>query len=102
MRQGSASGALDTGLAIGLENPVNLRGSLDQLPEEGSRAPERSTTSANRIGASRAGAVDAQPERTCLIGGQGACAARRERRLVVYRRRALGGTDGRRFDRQVG
>src|SRR5260370_13096425 len=49
-----------------IDNPVNLRGSLDALPQEGSCAPETSASFVVRVRASRARAVGAQPQRTGL------------------------------------
>src|SRR5438128_9478438 len=87
-----ASGSLDTGLAMVIDNPVNLRGSLDALPQEGSRATERSTSSVEQLRAPGAGAVGAQPQCTGVVGGQSACAAGSERRCDIYRSRAVGRT----------
>ena len=85
-----------------IDNPVNLRGSFDALPQEGSRAPEKSASFVVRVRASRARAVGAQPQRTGLIGGKSACAACGQRRQFIYGSRAVGGTSGGRFDRPVG
>src|SRR5262249_52977051 len=98
----ATSGSLDTGLAIVMDNPVNLRGSLEALPEEGSRAPERSPSSVDQIRASRARAVGAQPQRTGSIRGAGAWVARGERRMFIHRSRTGGRAIGGRFDCQVG
>src|SRR5713101_8237696 len=87
---------------IVIDNPVNLRGSLDALPEEGSCAPEKSASSVVHVRASRARAVGAQPQRTGLIGGKSACIAGGQRRLFIYRSRAVGRTSGGRFDRAMG
>src|SRR6266496_450476 len=62
-----------------IDNPVNLRGSLDALPEEGSCAPERSASSVEQFGAPCARAIGAQPQRASLIGSQSACTAGGER-----------------------
>src|SRR5438874_11996708 len=45
-----SSGSLDTGVAMVIDNPVNLRGSLDALPQEGSCewTPERSASSVDQ------------------------------------------------------
>ena len=75
---------------MGLDNPVNLRGSLDALPQEGSHAPERSTSSAEQLRAPCAGAVSAQPQRTGLVGGARTRFARGQRRLHIHRSRTVG------------
>src|SRR2546428_231267 len=77
---------------MAIDNPVNLRGSLDALPQEGSCewTPERSASSVDRFRAPLSGAVGAQPQRTGVVGGKSACPARGERGLLIYR----GGTTG--------
>src|SRR5438128_7495165 len=87
-----------------IKNPVNLRGSLNALPEEGSCewTPERSASCVDQLRAAGSGAVGAQPERTGLVGGKSACAARGERRLLIYRSGTIGRTGRGRFDRAVG
>src|SRR5438046_1114114 len=72
------------------------------LPEEGSCATERSASSIEQLRAPCAGAVSAQPQCTGLVGGQSACAAGRERRVLIYRSRTCGGTVCRRFNRGLG
>src|SRR5438445_1708447 len=96
-----ASGSLDTGLAMRIKNPVNLRGSLNALPEEGSCewTPERSASCVDQLRAAGSGAVGAQPERTGLVGGKSACPTRGERGILIYGSRAVGWTGRGRFDR---
>ena len=50
VNQPTTSGSLDTGFAMVMDYPVNLRGSLDALPQEGSYAPERSASSVDQLG----------------------------------------------------
>src|SRR6266699_1543876 len=96
-----ASGSLVSGVAKVVKNPVNLRGSLKPLPEEGRRDSneEGSAASVDQLGALRSGTVGAQPERPSRVGCTGTCTARGERWQLVYGsgtpRRACGG----RFDR---
>src|SRR6266542_2844440 len=89
-------------IALVIDNPVNLRGSLDALPEEGSCAPERSASSVEQFGAPCARAIGAQPQRASLIGSQSACTARGEPRCLIYRSRTAGRAGGGRFDRAMG
>src|SRR2546428_7627488 len=101
---GLTSGSLDTEVAMVIDNPVNLRGSLNALPEEGSCewTPERSASCVDQLRAAGFGAVGAQPERTGLVGGKSACPARGERGLLVYRSRTVGRAGRRRFDCTMG
>src|SRR6195256_3133026 len=65
------SGSLDTGLAKGMHNPVNLRGSLKELPQEGrcESTQEASTSAADEFGTPLAGTVGAEPECASSVGG---------------------------------
>jgi hypothetical protein len=57
----ATSGPLDTGLSRVMQNPVNLRGSLKELPHEGSgeSTQEESTSAADEFGTPLAGTVGA-------------------------------------------
>jgi hypothetical protein len=82
---------------MAIKNPVNLRGSLKQLSQEGRRQSneEGSASCIHEVGAWRSGAVGAQPECTSRVGCSIACTACGERWPFVYRsgptRRACGG-----------
>src|ERR1700674_5609673 len=83
----TTSGSLDTGLAKVSHNPVNLRGSLKELPQEGSceSNQEGSASLANHVGTPLTGATGAQPECTSIVGGASTRFARGQRRQFVYR-----------------
>src|SRR5438309_8518704 len=87
-----------------IDNPVNLPGSLDALPQEGSCewTPERSASSVDQLRAPRSGAVGAQPQRTGVVGCKSACAARGELWLLIYRSRTAGRAGCGGFDRAMG
>src|SRR5580765_6025049 len=99
-----ASGSLDTGLAKVSQNPVNLRGSLKQLPQEGSGESTQagSTSAADEFGTPLAGTVGAQPECTSHVGGARTGLARGQPGQLVYGSRAARGACPGRLRRGLG
>jgi hypothetical protein len=100
----TSSGSLGTGFAKVGQNPVNLRGSLKALPQEGRCEPNEkgSASSADGVGTPIAGTVGAQPERTSVVGHASACAAGGQRRQLVYGCRPPRRARARRFSRHLG
>jgi len=98
------SGSLESGVAIEINDPVNLRGSLKQLPQEGrcESTQEGSASSVYRLRTTRSGAVGAQQQRAGLVGCTSAYAARSEPGLLMYPSCTAGRADCRRFDRAMG
>ena len=74
------------------DNPVNLRGSVKQLPQEGrcEFSQERSASAIDEFRAQRAGAAGAQPECASSICCTSAGNTRRRRWQLVYRDTADG------------